>query len=58
MDEDKARLIIRYFIMLQFSYCPLIWMFRDRATNSHDKENYIHHVEKIFLLKKQTHATL
>ena len=31
---------MRAFIMSQFSYCPLIWMFHDRRVNT--KINYIH----------------
>ena len=34
MDQDKLRLIMNAFIESQFSYCPLIWMFRSRTLNS------------------------
>ena len=34
MDTEKLKLIMRSFIMSHFSYCPLIWIFRDRFTNS------------------------
>ena len=34
MDTEKVKLIMRSFIMSHFSYCPLIWMFHDRAANS------------------------
>ena len=40
MDTEKVKLIMRSFIMSHFSYCPLIWMFRDRAINS--RINKIH----------------
>ena len=40
MDTEKVKLIMRSFIMSHFSYCPLIWMFHDRATNS--RINKIH----------------
>ena len=36
----KVKLIMRSFIMSHFNYCPLIWMFHDRATNS--RINKIH----------------
>ena len=31
MDISQHRLIAKAFIMSQFSYCPLIWMFHSRA---------------------------
>ena len=34
MDTEKVKLIMRSFIMSHFNYCPLIWMFHDRSTNS------------------------
>ena len=40
MDTEKVKLIMRSFIMSHFSYCPLIWMFHDGATNS--RINKIH----------------
>ena len=40
MDTDKVKPIMRSFIMSHFSYCPLIWMFHDRAANS--RINKIH----------------
>ena len=40
MDTEKVKLIMRSFIMSHFSYCPLIWMFHDRAANS--RINKIH----------------
>ena len=40
MDTENVKLIMRSFIMSHFSYCPLIWMFHDRATNS--RINKIH----------------
>ena len=40
MDTEKVKLIMRSFIMSHFRYCPLIWMFHDRTTNS--RINKIH----------------
>ena len=40
MDTEKAKLIMRSFIMSHFSYCPLIWMFHDRTTNSRINKIY------------------
>ena len=40
MDTKKLKLIMRSFIMPHFSYCSLIWMFHDGATNS--RINKIH----------------
>ena len=34
MNPDKLRLLMNGFIKSQFSYCPLIWMFHDRALNA------------------------
>ena len=34
MDEDKIKLIMNAFIMSNFNYCPLIWIYHDRATNN------------------------
>ena len=34
MNPDKLRLLMNSFIKSQFSYCPLIWMFHDRALNA------------------------
>ena len=38
MSKEKTRMVMRAFIMSQFSYCPLIWMFHDRRVNT--KINY------------------
>ena len=37
---DKKGLILKTFIESQFSYCPLIWMFRSKEVNN--KINHIH----------------
>ena len=34
VNPDKLRLLMNSFIKSQFSYCPLIWMFHDRALNA------------------------
>ena len=34
MDPDKLRLLMISFTKSHFSYCPLIWMFHDRALNA------------------------
>ena len=40
MNYEKRRVIMKSFITLQFSYCPLAWMFHSRGTN--DLINKIH----------------
>ena len=40
MDTDRIVLMMNTFVMSQFSYCPLIWMFHDRRINN--KVNKIH----------------
>ena len=40
MPKEKTRMVMRAFIMSQFSYCPQIWMFYDRRVNT--RINYIH----------------
>ena len=34
MGQDKLKIIMDAFILSQFCYCPLIWMFNDRGTNN------------------------
>ena len=34
MSKDKLRILMKSFIESQFSYCPLIWMFRSRTLNN------------------------
>ena len=40
MEKSKLELTITSFVMLHFSYCPLLWMFHDRK--SYGKINKIH----------------
>ena len=40
MDISKKRSIMNAFILSQFSYCPLIWMFHSRKLN--------HRINKIY----------
>ena len=40
MDDKQVKQMMRVFILSQFSYCPLIWMFCDRQTNN--RVNRIH----------------
>ena len=40
IDPIKSEILMNSFIWLQFNYCPFVWMFHDRATNS--KLNRIH----------------
>ena len=40
IDPIKSEILMNSFIRSQFNYCPLVWMFHDRATNS--KSNRIH----------------
>ena len=32
-DFGKLRIIMNAFVVSQLSYCPLVWMFRDRSVN-------------------------
>ena len=40
MEPEKLKLLMKAFVMSQFSYCSLIWMFHDR--NLKNKINRIH----------------
>ena len=40
MDIEKLQRLMRAFVLCQFSYCPLVWMFHDRALNQ--RINHIH----------------
>ena len=40
MDLSKRRMLLNAFFILQFSYCPLVWMFHSRGINN--KINRIH----------------
>ena len=40
MPEEKARIVMRAFVISQVSYCPLIWMFHDKGVSS--KTPHIH----------------
>ena len=40
IDPIKSEILMNSFIRSQFNYCPLVWMFHDRTTNS--KLNRIH----------------
>ena len=34
MDFEKRRSLMKIFVISQFDYCPLIWMFHNRALNN------------------------
>ena len=53
MNPDKLRLLMNTFIKSQFSYCPLIWMFHDRALNA--KVNKIQE-RALRIVYKNSHA--
>ena len=40
MDSNKLRIQMRAFVISQFQYCPLVWMFHSRHLNN--KINRIH----------------
>ena len=40
MDSNKLRILMRAFVISQFQYCPLVWMFHSRHLNN--KINRIH----------------
>ena len=39
MNILQRKIVANAFIMSQFSYCPLIWMFRKRAMEQQTKQN-------------------
>lgn len=51
--KEKTRIVMRSFIMSQFSYCPLIWMFHDRHISA--KINQIH--ERALRIAYQDHTS-
>ena len=53
MNPDKLRLLMNSFIKSQFSYCPLIWIFHDRALNA--KVNKIQE-RALRIVYKSSHA--
>ena len=40
MTEDKLRILMKAFVISQFNYCPLVWMFCNRTLNN--KINRLH----------------
>ena len=40
MSSDKIEMFMKAFILSQFNYCPLIWMFHSRELNN--RINHIH----------------
>ena len=40
MDQNKRRMLMNAFIVLHFSYCPLLWMVYSR--NTENRVNKIH----------------
>ena len=40
VKKDKLRILMKAFVMSQFNYCPLIWMFCNRTSNN--KINRLH----------------
>ena len=40
MSNDKLRIVMNSFIISQFGYCPLVWMFHSRGLNN--RINKIH----------------
>ena len=40
MGQNKRRMLTKAFIISQFSYCPLVWMFHSR--NTKNRVNEIH----------------
>ena len=38
MDFEKRRSLMKAFVISQFNYCPLIWMFHNRALNNRINE--------------------
>ena len=40
MGLQKRRILMKFFITLQFNYCPIVWMFHSRSLKK--KVNHIH----------------
>ena len=40
MSSDKLKIVMKAFVLSQFNYCPLIWMFHSRELNN--RINHIH----------------
>ena len=40
MSSDKLKIVMKAFVLSQFNYCPLIWMFHSREMNN--RINHIH----------------
>ena len=40
MNTEKLQRLMKAFVLSHFSYCPLLWMFYDRALNN--RINHIH----------------
>ena len=38
MDVEKLRVMMNAFMVSQFSYCPLVWMFHDKSVNKKTKK--------------------
>ena len=55
MDISQRKLIANAFIMSQFSYCPLVWMFHSRAIER--RINRIHERTLRFIYPNQHHLT-
>ena len=49
MPKEKTKIVMRAFVISQFSYCPLIWMFHGKGVNS--KINHI--LERVFRIAYQ-----
>ena len=49
IDFEKRRSLMKAFVISQFNYCPLIWMFHNRALNN--RINMMH--ERAFRLVYQ-----
>ena len=52
MEKRQLELTITTFMMSPFSYCPLVWMFHDRASNN--KINKIHEIALRIIHKNST----
>ena len=55
MDFEKRRSLMKAFVISQFNYCPLIWMFHNRALNNrinkiHERASRLVYQNKIYLL--------
>ena len=56
LSKDKLRVLMKTFIISQFNYCPLVWMFHNRTMNN--KINRLHERALRIVYKDETDENL